>query len=227
MAVQRLTLQQIVDSVRRNIGEETAAISRITDANLYIVVNRYLQNLPVRLGQLAATEKMNPSDGPIWPTFWKTTNTSITTAVSDRNIYFPTDLGEIISLYDNTHKRMIYPTSTISRFQIEQLKLRPPGAPEKYELVGYTTNSGSWVQQAVLYPATVSGVTPSFELVYYRIPAEMTAVGHYPDLPVMFHDLAIVGPTMDLMRPMEPTYARYVDWEKSILTSILRTLRAA
>ncbi len=214
MAVQRLTLAQITAQILNLYGVyQSADAWWSSDANLYKYINRAGQNIPIKVGMLLKSNK------PVLIDFWRDTVTSATSgtslyiAASASTGYLPTDYYHYESFYDLTNKRPVYVIDNPVRHirTIELLKNKPAGPPEAIELNDMTLNSTTWCRQFTIYPSTISGVTPSISLVYYRLPATMAgsdASAEYPDAPVEFHSLWVYGPLLDLMAPNHANYER-------------------
>jgi len=153
--------------------------------------------------------------------FWRkrvtsaTSGTGLLIAANSSTGYLPTDYYYYESFYDNTAKNtldVIHNPSRRSR-SVEALQKKANGPPEAIEILDVTTDgSSNWRRQFTIYPSTLSGVTPSIDLVYYRVPASMpgsSPTTEYPDAPVEFHPLWIHGTVMELLGRLDPNSAAY------------------
>lgn len=234
MAVQRLTLAQITTEILRITGYTASSLAPwSSDANLYVVINRYGQRLPLRCAQVAIST-LGLSQGTIRFDMHRTVVNSATTgtglriAASSSTAYLPTDFDAAISWWDRTNNRRIRPIVGVAKWH-DEVKTKPAGPPEAIEILGVVLDSSDWRRQATLHPATVSGVTPSVELTYYRLPAIMPGSApssEYPDTDIKYQDLWIYGPVLELMRPGDPAYDRYAALEKELLVDLAQTAKA-
>jgi hypothetical protein len=234
MAVQRMTLANVRDRILQVFGvtASTAAFWS-SDANLYTYINMVGQSIPTKVGMLLAPDKPGSK---VRIDFLRTKATSATTgsafviAASSSTGYLPIDYYDYESFYDNTAKRrvdvIINPSARAST--IERLKKNPAGPPEAIEILGMTTNGTYWQRAFTIHPSTVTSITPSMELVYYRIPASMPgadATAEYPDAPVEFHPLWVYGTIMELMARADPQYDRFKTLHDEIIQAIARQSR--
>lgn len=136
MGVQRSTLAQIIEEVRRLVGQQVVANSDISDNDkLRVLANRYMNQLPQRVADLVHGTGENPRKGVILFDMWADTWTSINVDDSEgvenptgvfqtgvelnyginelicttgsATVYLPANLGYADSLYDLTHERVI------------------------------------------------------------------------------------------------------------------------
>ena len=226
MAIQRLALSDIIEEIRRNLGEPTAAQSHIDDADLVRVINGYGQRLQMRM---ASVRRELGKYGMPYLNMWKTSINS-TTGVGIANftvsqgsstVTFPDDYNLYISFYDRTTNRPIDVTSRVSKWHFERLKEAPAGPPEAIELTDRIAASNR--QQATLYPAPLSSVTPDIEMFYWRYPATMpntAPTAEYPDADIQFHWMWVDGPTAQLMAPSDPAFNRFHDREREGLMDL-------
>lgn len=227
MSTQKLNLTTIIDMVRVNIGELDTTVSRVDDsddttnyASLPAVINAVGNMLPGKLGSLMRNEGMPLPGGMLYPYFLRTVG-SLTTSAGSSTVTFPADYASLISLYDNTNKAPLYLVGDVNEYHLQRLRTKPPGPPEAIELTGLS--SQAW--QGRVWPLTESGVTPSIEVVYYRIPAEMpnsSPTTEYPDAPPNWHMLWVYGATVEMMRQDDPSYNRYLEREREMLLELLR-----
>lgn len=237
MAVQRLALSDYIEEIRRAIGEETAALSEIDDADLARVINGYIQNLPMRCAEVATQAGVRIGSGTIRFDFWKTAVNSTTTAgagnfvvaAGSSDMDLPNDYDHWISWYDRTNNRPFHVIRETSRWH-RDIKERI-GVPRYVEIRDlYAGGSSTWRRRATLYPAVVSGITPDIELTYWRLPASMpntTAASEYPDIDIKFQWLPVWGVVVELMRPGDPAYERYAAQERNMILAMLQSARAA
>ncbi len=238
MAITRLTLANIVDLIRLNIGEDDEGLSKITDADpgsgdsitgLYTVVNAYIQSIPTRCAAILQQEGIPVREGRLYFDMWRTSGTALTATSGSSTVHFPADYDQWISFYDETHKRTIHPVTHTSRWALSRLKSKPAGPPQRIQIEGYVTNSSAWVRKGILYPATLSGVTPNITLEYWRLPtamAESDATTEYPDIDPKFQDLCWIGPVVQLTRPDEGSYERHREEERALLLALARSGRS-
>jgi len=239
MAVQRRSLSQIRDEIYRICGNfDTTGTGTDTpwrsDANLYRIINDYIQRLPLRASQVI--QKDLPRR-PIRFDMYKTVLASgggvgaaqFVTGVGDSLIYFPTDLDEVISIYDTSNNEPLHPIQDVARWH-KDLKERAPGPPEFYEHLGYITDSGSvWRRHARLYPSTDAAQTPSLELHYWRLPARMAGSSpttEFPDIDPKYEMLAVKGPAREILQPNDPSFDRIDRDEKELLLDLVMSGRS-
>ena len=237
MAITRLSLETLKDQIRVLIGEPDAARSRVADSNtstdkasLAQFISSYNLVLPQRLALLA----QEIGSGNPYPGFWRTRVNSTTTAATanlvvaagSQTVNLPDDYLRYISFYDRTNSRPIYTTQEVARWHVDRLRKKPEGPPEAIEILG--VDSGSrW--EARLWPPTGVGVTPSLELTYWRMPANMpdtTPASEYPDAPPEFHFLWVIGPITLLLATDDPAWSRFREQERELLTQMLRSADA-
>jgi hypothetical protein len=234
MAVQRLSLENIRDRIFQVFGvTESARAFWSSDANLYTYINMVGQSIPVKVGLVLAP---NQSAATICVDFWRTKVTSATTgtglmiAESSSIGYLPVDYYWQESFYDNTAKRkldVIVNAANRSR-SIANLKNKVAGPPEAIEILGMTANGSNWQRAFTIHPSTKRWVTPSVDLIYFRIPTSMPgsdATAEYPDAPVEFHPLWIYGTIMELMARSDPNYDRYKQLHDEMIQAIAKQSR--
>lgn len=232
MAVQRLTLNQIRDEILHITGAASSATAYWgSDANLFLYINRVGQSIPVKVGMLMDSPKAVLID------FWKskadssTTGTGLVIAAGSSTGYLPVDYYYYDSFYDLTNKNAIdvIENPAKRRRSIELLKKKPAGPPEAIEILGMALNGSNWHRSFALVPSTVSTVTPSVQLVYYRIPASMPGAdgtAEYPDAPVEYHPLWIYGTVVELMARSDPNYDRYKLLHDELIQALAKQARA-
>lgn len=234
MAVQRLTLNQIRDQVLHICGAAASTSAYwASDANMFKYINRVGQSIPLKVGLV-----LGANGKPVLIDFWKTTATSATSgtglviAASSSTGYLPVDCYYPETFYDLTNKKLIpviYDPLRHHR-QVTALKQAPAGPPEAIELLDMATLSTNWQRKFTIHPATASGVTPSVQLNYYRIPASMPGVdgdAEYPDVPVEYHPLWIYGTVMELMARSDPNYDRYKTLHDELIQSLAGRAKVA
>jgi hypothetical protein len=237
MAIQRSTVDELITEIRRNIGEPTAARSHVSDAEIYMLLNRYLQKLAHRLANALRAEGIRVKDGGLrfdmWRDSWLSTDNNqadaLVVAEGSSAVYLPTNYDHCVSFFDETHERQLFvihdPSFLTSK--IQELKNRPVGPPEAIQIKGYTTNGTYWVRECVLYPDTPSGVTPSLTLEGWRLPAKITIGSEFPDIDPKYEELLVVGLSAMLLRKDDPNYKRFADEENVLLLTVASTARAA
>ena len=236
MAIQRLCLLDIETAILEATHYNSSANAPwALSCNLYKRINEYGQRLPMRLNEIAAQIGMQV---PIHFDYLKTTANSSTSGTTvpvvsagSSTIYMPTDYDHYMSFYDITNKRPIHVIENVDKWHYEELIKVPTGPPQYIEIMGFTTDgSSNWRRSGTLYPATVSGVTPSIRLHYWRLPAIMAGTGpatEYPDIDPKYESLFIYGPVCELTRSIDPdTYAAYSMLEKELLTQMVMTSRS-
>jgi hypothetical protein len=191
------------------------------------------QSIPVKVGLVLAP---NQPAATVCVDFWRTKVTSATTgndlviAANSSTGYLPIDYYWHESFYDNTAKRkvdVIVNAANRSR-SIDNLKKKSAGPPEAVEILGMTTNGANWQRTFTILPSTLTGVTPSMDMIYFRIPASMPgsdATVEYPDAPVEFHPLWIYGSIMELMARSDPNYDRYKTLHDEMIQAIAKQSR--
>jgi hypothetical protein len=234
MAIQRLSLSNILTELLRIVGFASSTVSDwATNANLYNIVNRYGQSIPIRMSQASQSPKRLLCD------MWRTVVASAATgtdamlvAAGSSTVYLPVNCDYVVSVYDVTNKAKVEIITDIDRWHIDDIKKKDPGPPEVIELLGYTdyATDSSWRRYGTIYPATVTGTTPSFTLTYYRLPAIMPGVAietEYPDADPKYHSLWIYGPAAELLGPSNPAYDRYAALEKELLLDLATVSRSS
>lgn len=237
MSVARFTLQNIVDLIRLNLGELVAANSKIADADptdsgsagqgqtgLYNVVNNYLQSLPLRVAGVMKELGVSPKDGVVQLSMWRTGPTALTASAGSSTVTFPADYYRWISFWDTTYLRSIFPITPPGRFSTRRVIRKAPGPPERIVIGGFSSGA----RQGTLYPGVLSGVTPTINLEYYRLPARMdpattSPASTYPDIDPAFQDLCIVGPTVKLLGSDDPSFSRFKEEEHALLVGLAYT----
>ena len=216
MGVQRLTLNQIRDMILHACGA-AASTSAFwgTDANLFLKINMVGQNIPAKVGML-----LKAGGRKVGIDFWKTQVTSATSgtglviAAGSSTGYCPVNYYHYESFYDLTNGSRIHVIEDPVRHQatLENLKKKPAGPPEAVEFLDMATLSTNWQRKFIILPSTVSGVTPSVQLTYYRLPASMPGDdgdAEYPDAPIEYHALWAYGTIMEVLARSDPEYDRY------------------
>jgi hypothetical protein len=237
MAIQRSTVTQLITEIRRNIGEPNSARSHVTDANLYLLFNRYLQKLSHRLADAMRAEGIRVKDGgmrlDMWRTTWESTDTAADSALvvtaASPTVYLPTNYDHYISFYDKTHERPLFVIHdpALSTSKVKELKERGPGVPEAIHIKGYVSNASYWVREATLYPDTPSGTTPSLTLEGWRLPTQVTTGSDSPDIDPKYEELLVMGLSTMLLRKDDPNYKRFAEEERALLLNAANTARAS
>ena len=233
MAVQRLSLTNIIDLIRFYIAEPDADVSRLknitdssgTTATLLLIINGYGQQISTRLGALARQEGLDLKSGKVYPDFWRTSG-SLTTSKSSSSATFPSDYSKWISFYDRTNKKVIHPVEEISRWRLDEYRNSPAGPTKAIEMLGVNSSS---VITSTLWPSVEDEITPDIELIYWREPATMPGTSQsteYPDAPPEFHMLWVYGAVLEIMRPDHPRFNRFQQKEQEMLTEMMRVSRA-
>jgi len=234
MAIQRLSLSNILTELLRIVGFASSTVSDwATNDNLYNIVNRYGQSIPVRMSQAAQSPKRLLCD------MWRTVVDSSTSgtdvlivAAGSSTLYLPVNCDYVVGIYDNTNGSKVEVITDVARWHIDEIKKKDPGPPEVVELLGYTTyaTDSTWRRYGTIYPATVTGTLPSLTITYYRLPAIMPGVAietEYPDADPKYHSLWIYGPAAELLGPSNPAYDRYAALEKELLLDLAMISRSS
>lgn len=231
MAITRLTLAQYETETLQIMGyAASTAAPWASTANFYLRLNEYLQRLPVRLGQIA--QKMR-ADGRALPfsglprfDMWRT-QTNMTASSGSSTVWHPADLDEPISYWDNTNKRRVDKIEDVDRWRPD-LRTKAAGPPEYIELLGWASNSGTWQRKATLWPATMSGVTPSVQVTYWRIPAAFpgsSPSAEYADIDPKYEQVLVFGVAASQARNDAQQYERYRAAEEGILQEMIYSAR--
>ena len=227
-----MTLSNLIEATRRAFGEDTASRSQIDDTDLTQYMNAYLQNLTNRAMTVAASAGV-PIPGGNLPRFdmWKTVVTSSTStatglqiAASSSVAYLPPEYDRTISWWDNTAHRKLEVVRDTAKFHSD-LRTAKPGLPRAVEILDFTTVSSVWRRQATLYPATPTGMTPSIELTYYRLPAVLdntTPTTSYPDIDPKHQWVIVNGVVAELMKPSDPAYEKFSAAEQAGIVALLK-----
>ena len=241
MAIFRQSLRQMGEVILRNMAfANSSQAPWRTNEKLYQAINEYGQRLPMRLDAVAqnlVTSGMVPvSDLPIKFQCWRTattSGTSTTTGIQVTNatalIYMPVDFDSYWSFYDTVQKKHIPVIDDPERFHADELVSATAGATKAIKIMGFGTDgSGNWRRMAYLYP-TPTG-TPSLNLDYFRLPAEMPGAdpeNEYADIDPKYESLYIWGTTADLSRSTGFEYDRYAQEETQLLTEMCLTARVS
>lgn len=236
MAIERLNLTHIVAEIRRNIGEESAARSQISNTstdstNLYRVVNRVIQQLPKRLGMILKAEGRSSKQGSAYLDCWRTPLTALSGgSVGSNVLYTPVDYGHWITFYDNTGAKRLHVVENVDKWHVTDLKNATATAtPTAIEIMGYETSGSNFLRRCRVFPVPTGAVTPSVSVEYWRIPAQMDAStpdSVYPDIDPVFQDILVYSGTLEMMRRDDPSYGRFQDKEKEMLTDMAYAARA-
>jgi len=233
MAIQRLALSDIETAVLQIMGYGASTASPWkTQANFYVRVNEYMQRIPAKISAVSNELRQRgtklPYNGIPRFDFWRTQG-NITTTSGSATAYMPADYDHYISFWDNTNSQPISVVEDVDRYH-QELRTESAGPPRHIELLGFATNGSTWVRQATIFPATMSGITPSIRCTYWRIPAKMAGASpaaEYPDIDPKWESIAIYGTVCDLARPIKLELPQYQELEKEMLTEMAMTARGA
>lgn len=232
MAVQRLTLTNLIAQIRIAIAEPTAARSKVTDAEIAQIVNGTGSRIGLKVAaMLRASGKVDAQE--IHLDMYRTVTTSATTgtglvcAAATSTGYLPVDYDHYVSFYNLTDNKPMPVVSDVSRYHA--IRSKTAGPSECIEILDFTTDdSSNWRRQFKIWPPVATAVTPSIELVYWRIPASManaTPSAEYPDTDTKYQWLWVYDPVLELMRPDYPSYERYKGFADELLTGLAATAR--
>lgn len=232
MAIQRLTLGQIETAILQAMGYSASSVAPwSSSSNLYLRINEYVQRLPQKISAAATQLRQNGSSLPYTgiPRFdmWRTSGT-LTVSMGSATVYFPADYDAYISFTDQTNNSPLYPVDNVSSYYLNILKNKPPGPPEAIDIGGYISYSGTWVRKGTIYPSTVSTVTPSIAIEYWRIPAAMPGLfptTEYPDIDPKYEQIIINGVVADCARSNGQEMDRFSAIEKEMLVEMAYTAR--
>lgn len=231
--VQRLTLSQIETDILRITGYSASTLAPwLTSANLYLRVNAYIQALPVKLAQLVSvlreSGKMPPGGGvPRWD-MWRTEGTVDCKAGVSQAV-LPEDYDTYVSFWNALSNDPIDVVENVAKYHIH-LKKKPAGPIEAVEIMGSIPQMSAPMTKRVLNLYPTPSVDQAIQLVYWRIPRAMpgsSATTEYPDIPdPRYEQLAVFGPAVELLRPNDPDYERYLAAEQNLLRDAALTARA-
>lgn len=227
----RWSLAAITDAIRFHIGQPETTRSRAADAatatrlwSLGEQVNNYCQGLRAKLNQLARAEGLTAKGGQIYLPWYRTSGTLTTTSGSS-TAYLPQDFDGLIALRDVTNNLPIYCVNNPTRHFYEHIRKRPAGPPELLVMEGFFNNGGTWQRRVTIYPATLTGITPSLGIEYYRVPADMDEsdpTNAYPDIDPRYQDVLIWGVSAEFMGMTHPSYDRFKGEENKIYMAMIR-----
>lgn len=235
MAVQRLSLADITTRILQIFGISASTKAFwASDANLYMYINMVGQSIPAKVGMVLSPDRPLTA---VLIDFWKTkvssagSGTGFVLTSGSSTGYLPVDFYYHDTIYDNTAKREIevIESATDKRRKVEYLKKKPAGPPEAIEILGMATSGSNWQRQITIHPPTLSGVTPSMDMWYYRLPASMpgaSAAAEYPDAPVQYHPLWIYGTMIELLAPRDPQYDRYKALHDEMIQAVAMQAKA-
>ena len=239
MAIQRSTVAQLITEIRRNIGEPVSVRSHVPDSSLYVVMNRYLQGLSLKVEPLVRGEGVSIEKGTLKLDMYFQQWSSQTTVANDVVVapdntdffYLPNNYDQYYKFYDNNEKRelRVITSSFASQRTLERLKQKAPGPPEAVQITGYVTHPSDntyWLRKVYYWP-TVGTYTPSLLLEGWRLPAKVTSSAHYIDIDPKYEDLFVAGVTATLLRKDDPNYSRFQELERELLLPLAATARAA
>jgi hypothetical protein len=233
MAVQRLTLAQIITEILHITGYDSSVNAPWeTEANLIRKINMTAQKAVQRGSDTLRAEGKLSRTGVVRHDMWRSTASStgssgsgnFVVSAASATVEFPDDLDQFISLWDKTEENWIYPISRSAKERYRRFEMRPAGRTEAVEMLGY--GGSNWQRQGKLLPSVASGVTPSMELTYYRLPAIMPGSDtstEYPDGDYKFHYLWVLEPVLELLRVDDPAYDRYLAKEKELMREFVGT----
>jgi hypothetical protein len=216
MAISRLSLTNIKGEIFDIFGvDESTNAPWETDAALYLKINMTAQKLAQRVSQILAGQGKPVEADLVRFDMWRTIANS-------------TDSDQWISFWDLTHDKWIYPIERKHSERFRRLRLRAPGPAEALEILDFDSDSNGQ-RQSRLWPEVASGVTPSIEMTYYRLPTAMPGSdpdNEYPDADPKFHYLWVLEPILELFRVDDPSYRRYVEEEQMLVRQLAATARA-
>ena len=236
MAVQRLTLANIITEILQISGFSTSDDAPWeTDAALIRKINMTTQKIPQKVAAIMAAQRKDVEAGRCKLSMWKSSASATASSGSGNlvvssgsaTVELPDDYDHWISFYDTTEEKFFYPIVKTQQERFRRLMRKPNGPPEAIEIQGM--GGSNWQRQARLLPAPPSGVTPAFDLDYYRHPAIMPGSdtsGEYPDTDYDFQYLWVLMPLLDILRVDDAAYSRYQEQEKEMLLELAATARA-
>jgi hypothetical protein len=215
MAIQRLTLANILTLVRIGLGEADAAASKISDANLITLINAYGQLVPSRAGSVMRRNGLAVGQGTIRFKCWRTEGTCSADS-SAQYVWTPTDFDTAIEF--NTLNRPL----EIIKDTRQLRELRDDTGPASHimplEWGTNAANSDAYQRKWKLFPSPQTAETVS--VLYYKLPAIMPGDdtgAEYPDCDPKFHYLWVCGTLRELLRPDDPTYELWKKQEEDLI----------
>ena len=229
MAILQLTLANVHDELNQRAYGNTAPQNGVGDTVLSRYVNNYLQSLSHRVASLMQARGELAEGQQVSLDMWRTDG-ALTETSGSSLVHFPVDYDRYISFWDRTHGRKISPIMDVDKYWRRKFLDRNDAdftAPTEWiEILGFVDNSNTWQRSGQLWPRTVTGVTPDIQLMYYRLPATVSADGDEPDIDIKYQNLLIYGPIQELLRDNRPSYTRYVDRERELLLGLAHTAKA-
>lgn len=237
MAVQRLTLGNIITEILQISGFEASEDAPWeSDTNLIRKINMTTQKIPQKIASIMSAQGRDVESGRLKLSMWKGSATATTSTGSGNlvvsagssTVEFPDDYDHWISFYDTDQEEFFYPIVKTHQERFRRLLRKPDSPPEAIEIQGM--GGSSWQRQARLLPAPPSGITPTFDMDYFRHPAIMPGSdqgAEYPDADYDFQYLWVLMPLLDILRVDDSAYSRYQEQEKEMLLELTATARAA
>ena len=230
MAITRITLRDIEDDILRIMGFSASEKAPWkTSGYLYRIINRYIQNLPIRC---AAVMQLPVDAGSIRFDMYKTVSnssgsgTGLVCTAGSSTVTLPENFDRTISWYDLTEKRQFDEISGADRWFVDALVTKPSGSPvEAVELMDFVDGR----RRGTLYPSIAATVTPSIRLTYYRLATSMPGSSpdsEYPDVDPKYQDLCVCGPVVELARNTGFEFDRYTAMEREYLADLAATARS-
>jgi hypothetical protein len=227
----RQTLEALTDAIRLHLGEKLTGYSRLDDDqtatqkwSIYRQINSYLQGIRQHIHSRLRTEGVSLRHGELFLDAYRTSGILTVTAGSS-TAYMPVDTDGVITLWDSTNSRKLDFVENPSKYFATRSRRAVPGPPEWIVSEGWALNGSDWQRKVTIYPSTVTGVTPSIAIEYYRIPATMPesdATAEYPDIDPQFQDVLIYGVVTSMMGSVHPAYQEYRTKETELLLAMAR-----
>lgn len=236
MAVQRLTLNQIITQILNITGFDSSDVAPWeSDANLTVKINMTTQKIGQKVARIILGTGADVSKGNVKLDMWRSSADStastgagnLVVSSGSSTVQLPADYDHWKSFWDSDLEQWFYPIERNHTQYMQRLLKRPPGPPEAIEILGY--GGTNWQRQCTLYPTPPTGVTPSITLDYWRIPAVMPgsdADNEYPDGDYKFHYLWVLEPVLELLRPDDAAYNRYKEVEQEMMLELAATARS-
>lgn len=226
MAIQRLTVAQLETVILEKAGYSASTKAPwLTAATLYLRINSYMQRLPQKVTAIAKQMGIiKPESGPLRFDMWKTISGTVTN-ISSNQYYLPADYDHYIAIYENSSNgKALDVIEDVNLYHIARLKYKSPGYPEAVELIGYSSQGGSWVRCCYIWPT--QDVSYTFKVDYWRIPASVSSGTDYLDIDPKYETVVAYGTLADLALPNSPELAHFGNLEKEMLLDMAMTARA-
>jgi hypothetical protein len=222
MSVQRLTLSDIIRKIRLALGETDPARSKMTDADLILSINAYGNVLPSRVGQVSREHGMSFREGIPHHFMWHTKGT-ISGSAGSADVSLPADFSTPIEFWESNIEKPLHIVDKPSLWHYRRLRKGRPSLPEEIVLEGYDVSTNQ--RTATLFPTPPAGFTPSIDVRYYRIPAEMPGndeASEEPDADPKYHLLWVYGPLIEILAPDSPVWQNYVQLEHTLIRDLVQ-----